>query len=96
MGELKNTGEFKNEQTGDERQQMKPNVLTSKATANIKHSPTSSKINIEPHNKTYPSQFLLPDKSCLAFQKKKKNPKARKKSKETTQELKLDSDITDF
>ena len=32
----------------------------------------------------------------LGFPKKKKNPKARKKSKETKQELKLDSDITDF
>lgn len=61
---------------------MKSKVLTPKATANIKHSPTSSKINIEPCNKTYLSQFLLPGKSCLAFiKKKKKNPKARKKNK---------------
>ena len=51
---------------------MKSKVLTPKATANIKHSPTSSKINIEPCNKTYLSQFLLPGKSCLAFIKKKK------------------------
>lgn len=51
---------------------MKSKVLTPKATANIKRSPTSSKINIEPRNKTYLSQFLLPDKSCLAFIKKKK------------------------
>ena len=64
---------------------MKSKVLTPKATANIKHSPTSSKINIEPCNKTYLSQFLLPGKSCLAFikkkKKKKKTPKARKKNK---------------
>ena len=46
---------------------MKSKVLTPKATANIKHSPTSGKINIEPCNKTYLSQFLLPGKSCLAF-----------------------------
>lgn len=62
---------------------MKSKVLTPKATANIKRSPTSSKINIEPRNKTYLSQFLLPDKSCLAFikKKKKKTPKATKKNK---------------
>ena len=61
---------------------MKSKVLTPKATANIKRSPTSSKINIEPRNKTYLSKFLLPDKSCLAFiKKKKKTHKATKKNK---------------
>ena len=80
---------------------MKSKVLTPKATANIKHSPTSSKINIEPCNKTYLSQFLLPGKSCLAFIKKKKKKKILRQEKrinfkEAKQELKLDSDIADF
>ena len=77
---------------------MKSKVLTPKATANIKHSPTSSKINIEPCNKTYLSQFLLPGKSCLAFIKKKKILRQEKRInfKEAKQELKLDSDIADF
>ena len=61
---------------------MKSKVLTPKATANIKRSPNYRKINIEPRNKTYLSQFLLPDKSCLAFiKKKKKTPNATKKNK---------------
>ena len=56
---------------------MKSKVLTPKATANIKHSSTSSKINTEPLNKTYLSSYYLINHAWLS----KKTPNARKKNK---------------
>lgn len=45
---------------------MKSKVLTPKATANIKHSSTSSKINTEPLNKTYLSSYYLINHAWLS------------------------------
>ena len=50
---------------------MNSNVLTPKATANIKHSPTFSKIKTEPLNKTYLSSYYLINHAWLS--KKNKN-----------------------
>ena len=36
----------------------------------IKHDPTPCQINIKPDIKAYLLQFLIPDTSCLAFNKK--------------------------
>lgn len=78
LGKLPKTGRQKQVHSRN----LKPVAPT--ARANIKHSPTSSQINIEPHAK---GLFIIPITSCLTLNKqtKKSQDKLKGKKKEDFQ-----------
>lgn len=72
---------------------MKP--LVPSATANIKHSPSPSQININITLKAFLPQFLLPSTTNLAFNKvKHTKSEGKTQSEETKEALESNSDMT--
>lgn len=69
------------------------NPLVPIVTANIKHSPTPSHININPHTKVLFTLFLLADIMCQAFKKFMRNSK-KKQTEKTAQSSKPNSVMT--
>lgn len=63
-------------------------LLTLTATANVKHSPTPSQIDIDPHTKDLFTSVVITQYKMISFQQKKLQRMPKGKEKNTSEKIK--------